>query len=182
MAPHFADRHEQARIVGRLEQVLEAPRPLVARRLIGARWIESEAQPEGVFGRPVNRELGPRANLAPQIARGIVGQLDERLLASERGEPGADRGRHVGWLARFGVRIARDTVDHRRQVVGQRVVGRGARRRGGPRQCDRSRGHGAFDRVQIGAVGWVIDDRRPAADEVPVARLQARQKTLASEQ
>ena len=50
LAPHLADRDEQTGIVGRLQQVLEAPRAFAGWLAPRPRRDQAEAHAEGVVG------------------------------------------------------------------------------------------------------------------------------------
>jgi len=71
MAPDIFDWHQQARIVGCLEHVLQPPW-LVCLRIGLARRHEAEAQAKRVVGIGIGGEIGPSARLAPQPARAVA--------------------------------------------------------------------------------------------------------------
>ena len=99
VAPHLAHGHQQAGIVGGLQQVLQAPRAFAGDRLGGLGRDQAEAHAEGVVGVSFRGEIGPGGNLAAEATRDVGRQHDRRVVAAERGEPGAHTGRQLGLLA-----------------------------------------------------------------------------------
>ncbi len=182
MAPDFFDWHQQARVVGRLQHVLEAPRSLLLFRRRLRRRIEPKTEAERLVSTLVCVEIGPVADLPPQRLGAIALEVDDRVLAGQRADPRTDRRRQLRQVARLRPSSPCHPINGGRQIVRHGVPRRRALAVRLPGQRDGRWGHRAFDRPQRGAIARIVDDRQPATQQVVFARLHARHAPLSNQQ
>ena len=108
--------------------------------------------------------------------------MDQRVFARQGADPCADGGRQPRDVAGLGSRAARDAVDRGGQVVRQGFLRRGSLAVGIPPQRDGRGRHRMLDGAQRGPIARIVHHRRPATEEIVVARVDAWQKALAGEQ